>query len=179
MLALRTYEVLPLNEECGLVEWVDNLVSLRSAYNTVFKAQGCTTTFQDIMRAKEKKTGSDVSETMPLHTKHLTLSHEKNPEQERERDKWKIGTDRAVFVFRGFQQDQTPLSLCFWVGVSFFDVFCLRPPPSFFHALGTIFFFSSVPIIGQCNTTKTCVSCFVLRSSVCSFDFHLCPLSFV
>jgi len=52
--------VLPLNEECGLVEWVDNLVSLRGAYHTMCKRRGITTNFREIKRAKETKICSDV-----------------------------------------------------------------------------------------------------------------------
>ncbi|KAJ8905529.1 hypothetical protein NDN08_002036 [Rhodosorus marinus] len=59
-LSLRTYEVLPLNEECGLVEWVDNLVSIRAAYLNMYRSKGFTTSFQEIIKAKEVKTCSDV-----------------------------------------------------------------------------------------------------------------------
>lgn len=34
--AIRTYSVVPLNEECGLIEWVPNVVVLRSILNKLY-----------------------------------------------------------------------------------------------------------------------------------------------
>ncbi|XP_062565656.1 serine/threonine-protein kinase ATR-like [Armigeres subalbatus] len=39
-LNIRTYAVLPLNEECGIIEWVDNLNTFRSILCTYYKQRG-------------------------------------------------------------------------------------------------------------------------------------------
>ncbi|KAL4704204.1 hypothetical protein ACJJTC_011830 [Scirpophaga incertulas] len=43
-LYIRTYCVLPLNEECGLIEWVPNLVGLRPILMHIYKQKGIPTT---------------------------------------------------------------------------------------------------------------------------------------
>ncbi|VEN56457.1 unnamed protein product, partial [Callosobruchus maculatus] len=48
-LNIRLYSVAPLNEECGLIEWVPNLIGLRPALMTIYKQKGC------FMRTKELK----------------------------------------------------------------------------------------------------------------------------
>lgn len=39
-LYIRTYSVVPLNEECGIVEWIDNLVPLRPVLISMYKQKG-------------------------------------------------------------------------------------------------------------------------------------------
>lgn len=39
-LYIRTYSVVPLNEECGIIEWVENLVPLRPVLMTLYKQKG-------------------------------------------------------------------------------------------------------------------------------------------
>lgn len=39
-LYIRTYSVLPLNEECGLIEWVPNLLGLRPILVNIYKQKG-------------------------------------------------------------------------------------------------------------------------------------------
>jgi phosphatidylinositol kinase/protein kinase (PI-3 family) len=39
---IRTYAVVPLNEECGLIEWVPNTMSFRSVILKLWKANGIT-----------------------------------------------------------------------------------------------------------------------------------------
>lgn len=39
-LYIRTYTVLPLNEECGLIEWVPNLLGLRPILSSIYKRKG-------------------------------------------------------------------------------------------------------------------------------------------
>ncbi|EDS36403.1 esr1 protein [Culex quinquefasciatus] len=39
-LKIRTYAVLPLNEECGIIEWVENVSTLRSIIYTYYKQRG-------------------------------------------------------------------------------------------------------------------------------------------
>lgn len=40
-LNIRLYSVAPLNEECGLIEWVPDLVGLRPVLMTIYKQKGC------------------------------------------------------------------------------------------------------------------------------------------
>ncbi|GLH15962.1 Serine/threonine-protein kinase ATM [Gryllus bimaculatus] len=42
-LHIRTYSVVPLNEECGLVEWVSNLVCLRPLLHKMYRQMGVRT----------------------------------------------------------------------------------------------------------------------------------------
>lgn len=37
---IKTYAVTPLNEECGLIEWVDNLKTLREMVVKLLKERG-------------------------------------------------------------------------------------------------------------------------------------------
>jgi serine/threonine-protein kinase ATR len=37
MLDIKTYAVTPLNDECGLIEWVDNLKTLRDILLKLYK----------------------------------------------------------------------------------------------------------------------------------------------
>lgn len=39
-LYIRTYSVLPLNEECGLIEWVPHLLGLRPVLMHIYKQKG-------------------------------------------------------------------------------------------------------------------------------------------
>jgi serine/threonine-protein kinase ATR len=39
---IRTYAVVPLNEECGLIEWVPNTTGLRPVLNQLYADQGIT-----------------------------------------------------------------------------------------------------------------------------------------
>lgn len=39
-LNIRLYSVAPLNEECGLIEWVPNLVGLRPVLMNLYKQKG-------------------------------------------------------------------------------------------------------------------------------------------
>lgn len=36
-LKIRTYSVLPLNEECGIIEWISNVVPLRPALIKIYR----------------------------------------------------------------------------------------------------------------------------------------------
>jgi serine/threonine-protein kinase ATR len=40
-LHIRTYGVIPLNEDCGLIEWIPNLIGLRFAINRIYRERGC------------------------------------------------------------------------------------------------------------------------------------------
>ncbi|XP_052740279.1 serine/threonine-protein kinase ATR isoform X2 [Bicyclus anynana] len=47
-LYIRTYSVLPLNEECGVIEWVPNLVGLRPVLMNIYKQKGIHTTNREL-----------------------------------------------------------------------------------------------------------------------------------
>lgn len=39
---VRTYAVVPLNEDCGIIQWVNNTVAFRHALNKIYEADGIT-----------------------------------------------------------------------------------------------------------------------------------------
>ncbi|KAL4785846.1 hypothetical protein BJX76DRAFT_366638 [Aspergillus varians] len=45
---IKTYAVTPLNEECGLIEWVDNLRTLRDLVTRSLKERGITPNYEEI-----------------------------------------------------------------------------------------------------------------------------------
>ncbi|EAA61621.1 hypothetical protein AN6975.2 [Aspergillus nidulans FGSC A4] len=45
---IKTYAVTPLNEECGLIEWVDNLRTLRDLVTRALKERGITPNYDEI-----------------------------------------------------------------------------------------------------------------------------------
>ncbi|QSS66872.1 phosphatidyl inositol 3-kinase [Histoplasma capsulatum] len=47
-LYIKTYAVTPLNEECGLIEWVDNLRTLRELVTRLLKEKGITPNYKEI-----------------------------------------------------------------------------------------------------------------------------------
>ncbi|OWR53666.1 putative esr1 protein [Danaus plexippus plexippus] len=49
-LYIRTYSVLPLNEECGLIEWVPNLVGLRPILIHIYKQKGIQTSNSELRK---------------------------------------------------------------------------------------------------------------------------------
>ena len=49
-LHIRTYAVIPLNEECGLIEWIPNLIGLRHILNKIYKEKGMITSNTDLKR---------------------------------------------------------------------------------------------------------------------------------
>ena len=49
-LHIRTYAVIPLNEECGLIEWIPNLIGLRHILNKIYKEKGIITSNTELKR---------------------------------------------------------------------------------------------------------------------------------
>ncbi|KAI9851275.1 MAG: serine/threonine-protein kinase M1 [Thelocarpon superellum] len=47
-LYIKTYAVTPLNEECGLIEWVDNLKTFRDILLKLYKAKGMTPNYTEV-----------------------------------------------------------------------------------------------------------------------------------
>ncbi|PTU20188.1 hypothetical protein P175DRAFT_0502334 [Aspergillus ochraceoroseus IBT 24754] len=63
---IKTYAVTPLNEECGLIEWVDNLRTLRDLITKLLKERGVTLNYDQIKHYLNEAC-SDVSK-LPLFT---------------------------------------------------------------------------------------------------------------
>ncbi|KAL4956177.1 hypothetical protein BDW69DRAFT_181790 [Aspergillus filifer] len=59
---IKTYAVTPLNEECGLIEWVDNLRTLRDLVTKSLKERGITPNYEEI-RHYLNEACSDSSKT--------------------------------------------------------------------------------------------------------------------
>ncbi|XP_052214022.1 serine/threonine-protein kinase ATR-like isoform X2 [Dreissena polymorpha] len=73
-LYIRTYTVVPLNEECGLLEWVPNTRGLRHILDTLYKERGNRMTHTEIRAAmptlqasKEEKLKAFKTKLLPRH----------------------------------------------------------------------------------------------------------------
>ncbi|KAL2832369.1 hypothetical protein BDW59DRAFT_104134 [Aspergillus cavernicola] len=69
---IKTYAVTPLNEECGLIEWVDNLRTLRELVTKSLKERGVTPNYEEI-RNHLKEACSDPSKVSLFTDKVLTM----------------------------------------------------------------------------------------------------------
>jgi serine/threonine-protein kinase ATR len=58
-LYIRTYAVTPLNEECGIIEWVDGLKTLRDILLGLYKARGVTPNYGQIAQLMKDAASSD------------------------------------------------------------------------------------------------------------------------
>lgn len=54
-LNIRTYAVLPLNEECGIVEWVQNLNTFRNILLTYYKQRGIAVTVKEMRNFNHRR----------------------------------------------------------------------------------------------------------------------------
>ena len=55
-LNIRTYTVVPLNEECGLIEWIPNLSGMRGILNRIYRVTGQYTSpseFQHLIKKED------------------------------------------------------------------------------------------------------------------------------
>ena len=68
-LYIKTYAVTPLNEECGLIEWVDNLKTLRDILLRSYKQKNIAINYSEL-RILLDEASSDVSK-LPLFTKTI------------------------------------------------------------------------------------------------------------
>ncbi|XP_071453339.1 serine/threonine-protein kinase ATR [Hetaerina americana] len=50
ILHIRTYSVVPLNEDCGIIEWVPDLVGLRSLLSTIYSKMGKATSASELRK---------------------------------------------------------------------------------------------------------------------------------
>ncbi|GAA6007639.1 hypothetical protein JCM11491_003906 [Sporobolomyces phaffii] len=72
-LDIRTYSVVPLNEECGLIEWVPHVVVLRGVLNKAYSARGKASwspelkKIFDTIRDVPKKTGERFEKEVLSH----------------------------------------------------------------------------------------------------------------
>lgn len=58
-LYIRTYAVTPLNEECGIIEWVDGLMTLRDILLGIYKTRGIAPNYGQIAQMNKEATLSD------------------------------------------------------------------------------------------------------------------------
>jgi serine/threonine-protein kinase ATR len=65
-LYIKTYAVTPLNEECGIIEWVDGLKTLRDILLNLYKVRGISPNYGEIKIYLDEACKSD--EKLPLFT---------------------------------------------------------------------------------------------------------------
>lgn len=58
-LYIRTYAVTPLNEECGIIEWVDGLKTLRDILLGIYKTRGIAPNYQSIAQLMKEAAASE------------------------------------------------------------------------------------------------------------------------
>jgi serine/threonine-protein kinase ATR len=58
-LYIRTYAVTPLNEECGIIEWVDGLKTLRDILLGIYKTRGIAPNYQSIAQLMKEASLSE------------------------------------------------------------------------------------------------------------------------
>ncbi|KAK0655783.1 hypothetical protein B0T16DRAFT_487236 [Cercophora newfieldiana] len=60
-LYIRTYAVTPLNEECGIIEWVDGLKTLRDILLGLYKARGIAPNYGQIAQLMKEAAASEAN----------------------------------------------------------------------------------------------------------------------
>ncbi|KAJ5770783.1 uncharacterized protein N7511_002834 [Penicillium nucicola] len=65
---IKTYAVTPLNEECGLIEWVDNLRTLREIIMKGLRERGITPNYNEIRHYLEDICADQSFSKLPLFT---------------------------------------------------------------------------------------------------------------
>nr|XP_023680216.1 serine/threonine-protein kinase ATR isoform X1 [Paramormyrops kingsleyae] len=73
-LHIRTYAVIPLNEECGIVEWVDNTAGLRHILTKLYKEKGIHMTGKELRKCMLPKSTS-VQDKLTLYKEVLCARH--------------------------------------------------------------------------------------------------------
>ncbi|XP_066508582.1 serine/threonine-protein kinase ATR-like [Hoplias malabaricus] len=73
-LHIRTYAVIPLNEECGIIEWVNNTAGLRHILTKLYKEKGIYLTGKELRKMILPKTAS-FQEKQKLHKDVLCARH--------------------------------------------------------------------------------------------------------
>ncbi|XP_072313429.1 serine/threonine-protein kinase ATR [Eucyclogobius newberryi] len=73
-LHIRTYAVIPLNEECGIIEWVNNTAGLRHILNKLYKERGIYLSGKDLRKLILPKT-APFEERLRIHKEVLCARH--------------------------------------------------------------------------------------------------------
>ncbi|KAK1750228.1 protein kinase rad3 [Echria macrotheca] len=60
-LYIKTYAVTPLNEECGIIEWVDGLKTLRDILLAIYKGKGIAPNYHQIAALMKQAAASEAS----------------------------------------------------------------------------------------------------------------------
>uniref|UniRef100_A0AAQ5WXF9 Serine/threonine-protein kinase ATR n=1 Tax=Amphiprion ocellaris TaxID=80972 RepID=A0AAQ5WXF9_AMPOC len=79
-LHIRTYAVIPLNEECGIIEWVNNTAGLRHILTKLYKERGVNLSGKELRKLILPKT-APFEEKLRIHkdvlcARHLPVFHE-------------------------------------------------------------------------------------------------------
>uniref|UniRef100_A0A672LJ56 Serine/threonine-protein kinase ATR n=1 Tax=Sinocyclocheilus grahami TaxID=75366 RepID=A0A672LJ56_SINGR len=73
-LHIRTYAVIPLNEECGIIEWVNNTAGVRHILTKLYKEKGIYVSGTELRKLILPKTAS-FQEKLKLHKDVLCARH--------------------------------------------------------------------------------------------------------
>lgn len=72
-LYIRTYAVVPLNEECGLIEWVDNLKTFRDIILKLYKDKSIQPNYVEIRNLLDESCSGDPEKVKIFSTKVLRI----------------------------------------------------------------------------------------------------------
>ncbi|XP_028293251.1 serine/threonine-protein kinase ATR [Gouania willdenowi] len=73
-LHIRTYAVIPLNEECGIIEWVNNTAGLRHILTKLYKEKGVYLSGKELRKLMLPKTAS-LEDKLRIHKDVLCARH--------------------------------------------------------------------------------------------------------
>ncbi|XP_077417783.1 serine/threonine-protein kinase ATR isoform X2 [Vanacampus margaritifer] len=73
-LHIRTYAVIPLNEECGIIEWVNNTAGLRHILTRLYKERGIYLSGKELKKMILPKT-TPLEERLRIHRDVLCVRH--------------------------------------------------------------------------------------------------------
>ncbi|XP_057715300.1 serine/threonine-protein kinase ATR [Corythoichthys intestinalis] len=73
-LHIRTYAVIPLNEECGIIEWVNNTGGLRHILTKLYKERGIYLSGKELRKLMLPKT-APLEEKLRIHKEVLCARH--------------------------------------------------------------------------------------------------------
>ncbi|XP_037833578.1 serine/threonine-protein kinase ATR [Kryptolebias marmoratus] len=73
-LHIRTYAVIPLNEECGIIEWVSNTAGLRHILTKLYKERGIYLSGKELRKLVLPKT-APFEEKLRIHKEVLCAQH--------------------------------------------------------------------------------------------------------
>ncbi|KAM4771138.1 serine/threonine-protein kinase ATR [Rhinophrynus dorsalis] len=73
-LHIRTYAVIPLNDECGIIEWVNNTAGLRNILIKLYKEKGCYMGGKDLRQCMLPK-GAPLQEKLKVYKETLLPRH--------------------------------------------------------------------------------------------------------